>query len=591
MKLRLKIIGVFLIMVCTAALIIGYLYVAAELKKEKEVTSERLVNVSQNAAGRFSDEIGKMKMTTDQLLSSRGVIEALHSLGNYGANFEGEQFGREDQKRLIKSSVATAFNYDNFYRVIVFNSEEIIAYSASKSQSIVDMNVRVQDIPWLKNVADTKGSMILLAPHKDDWGYGGKKESVFSGVRQVQGKNMGFIEVQQRNETLKNIFSDPQGEITFFVTDGDGNVIFDNTNCGRSILNTYMESGYKERKVYGRPYMFYTSVGEGYRIIGCMQNIGGQFSFEAFLRVAFVPLVFLLIQVLFILWSSHVLTSPLIRLRKAMEQTDLSNMTQPIHIVTKDEDVAALAEAYTKLMERLEDARQREKRLSLMQLRAQYDALQAQTHPHFLYNVLNVLSMRGMEVNDEKICDIAGHLASMLRYSTNTKERTVPLRRELEFLNDYIYLQKVRFEDKLMTVVDIPEEMYEIELPKVLLQQFVENSIEHGYRSCDKVMQIEIHGEVREKAWSICIYDNGAGISAEQIERIRKETKKIRDRINSRDANLELEIGGLGVANAYGRLYLLFGGSTVFEIENNPDGTGTCVYFGSDQEGESLCIQ
>lgn len=164
-----------------------------------------------------------------------------------------------------------------------------------------------------------------------------------------------------------------------------------------------------------------------------------------------------------------------------MENTGLENLDAELAVPDTDDEVQAVGIAYQNLMRRLNESIVKEKRMSLLQLQAQFDTLQAQVNPHFLYNVLNVISSRGIMDGDEEICEICGCLAAMLRYSTNTKERYATVEKELEYLERYIFLLKSRYEHRLEVEVDCEESVKHEQLPKIVLQQLVENNIQHGY--------------------------------------------------------------------------------------------------------------
>ncbi len=99
--------------------------------------------------------------------------------------------------------------------------------------------------------------------------------------------------------------------------------------------------------------------------------------------------------------------------------------------------------------------------------------LQAQVNPHFLYNVLNVLSSRGIVSGDEVICDICSSLAGMLRYSTDNINRQARLSEEIQYLKEYFYLLKSRYDYKLNYIIEIEETLNNEVIPKITLQQIV----------------------------------------------------------------------------------------------------------------------
>jgi two-component system sensor histidine kinase YesM len=255
-------------------------------------------------------------------------------------------------------------------------------------------------------------------------------------------------------------------------------------------------------------------------------------------------------------------------------------MTMPVYLKSNDEDINALAETYETLMQRLDSAQKKEKQMSVMQLQAQFDMLQAQINPHFMYNVLNTISSRGFYDNDEVICEICGHLSSMLRYSTNNESRTVKLAEEIEYAKDFIYLLKARFGERLQVNLSIEKDMYEIQVPKVLLQQFVENAVSHGFDDHVVLMQIDVLGRRTETGWEIHVLDNGSGISDEKREKVMGDIQMLKYRINTQENSLEFKIGGMGIANTYGRMYLMYGNRTIFELHNRTETHGMEVLIG-----------
>ena len=146
------------------------------------------------------------------------------------------------------------------------------------------------------------------------------------------------------------------------------------------------------------------------------------------------------------------------------------------NIPAAENEFKELSQIYKEMKEQLNQSIIREARLSTLQLQAQLDVLQAQVNPHFLYNVLNIISNRGVQDNDEVICDICDDLAGMLRYTTNTNERYADISSEKSYLQKYFSLLKYRYEHKLSYQIEIDDRISQQMLPKMILQQFVENS-------------------------------------------------------------------------------------------------------------------
>lgn len=287
-----------------------------------------------------------------------------------------------------------------------------------------------------------------------------------------------------------------------------------------------------------------------------------------------------------VIFIASKLSRPLTVLKDQMENTGIENMDAELVVPNTDDEVQAVGIAYQNLMHRLNESIVKERRMSLLQLQAQFDTLQAQVNPHFLYNVLNVISSRGIMDGDEEICEICGCLAAMLRYSTNTKERYATVEKELEYLERYIFLLKSRYEHRLEVEVDCEESVKQEQLPKIVLQQLVENSIQHGYNNSKNIMKIYVHGWRDETGWYFEVRDNGQGTTEEVREELNKKMRKIRKKIMSRGSSIELEIGGMGLANTYARMFLVYNGRAVFRIRNLEEGLSVIIGV-SEKEDEA----
>ena len=108
----------------------------------------------------------------------------------------------------------------------------------------------------------------------------------------------------------------------------------------------------------------------------------------------------------------------------------------------------------------------------------------------------------------------------MLRYATNTKEKYATVRDEIQYLDQYLHLLKYRYDYRLSYSINIDERLYGKILPKIILQQIVENAVVHGYAQSDDRIEIEVTGAVDEDRWYLKIHDSGCGISGEKQQEL-----------------------------------------------------------------------
>ena len=186
--------------------------------------------------------------------------------------------------------------------------------------------------------------------------------------------------------------------------------------------------------------------------------------------------------------------------------------------------------------------------------------LQMQMNPHFLFNTLNMISKTAYMENAQKTIFLLQKTAQMLRYSLDYMGKSVSLGREIENLGNYVYLQEERFGKRIQFLFDLDEQYHQVEIPCLILQPLVENSILHGMGVSLEGGRITIRtrGDRETGKVVISILDNGAGMDEETLETVRKN-------MHSDEEQREK----LGLANVYRRLEIFFGDRMSMEVRSN----------------------
>lgn len=200
---------------------------------------------------------------------------------------------------------------------------------------------------------------------------------------------------------------------------------------------------------------------------------------------------------------------------------------------------------YDKFRDRELQATRLEAQLALVRL----EVLKTQLHPHFLFNTLNAISAlmhRDVDAADKMIV----LLADLLRLSLDQDDRhLVPLRSELEFLERYLAIEKIRFRDRLKVEIDIESSCFAGQVPRLILQPLVENSVRHGIARSSSAGLVAIKARRKGNRLDLSVMDDGPGIS---------ETAQRRE--------------GVGLGNTRARLSQLYGGDHRFALEKAPTG-------------------
>jgi two-component system LytT family sensor kinase len=192
-------------------------------------------------------------------------------------------------------------------------------------------------------------------------------------------------------------------------------------------------------------------------------------------------------------------------------------------------------------------------------LHARMEALQNQINPHFLFNTLNSISSL-VRFDPDKARDVISKLATILRRLLNSADAFVPLREEVEFIDNYLDIEVVRFgNDKLRVVKELDPASLDVMVPSMLLQPLVENSIKHGLSSMVEGGSIYLRSRLADSGLVIEVEDDGVGIAATQVV----ESTSTRGT-------------GIGMANISERLQVLYGDSARMTIDSH-EGKGTLV--------------
>jgi two-component system LytT family sensor kinase len=148
-------------------------------------------------------------------------------------------------------------------------------------------------------------------------------------------------------------------------------------------------------------------------------------------------------------------------------------------------------------------------RLNEQKTKAELEALQAKVNPHFLYNTLNSIAELSLH-QGAKARQMTLALAELFRYSLNKKNETmIAVEDEVEMVENYLMIEKIRFEDKLEVSIEVDKGAKHIKVPKFILQPLVENAVKHGLREPDKKGIIKIVIKSDGGKVDVMIYDNG----------------------------------------------------------------------------------
>ncbi len=198
--------------------------------------------------------------------------------------------------------------------------------------------------------------------------------------------------------------------------------------------------------------------------------------------------------------------------------------------------------------------------------KAEFELLQAQINPHFLYNTLDTIVWLAEAGDQKRVVSMVGNLSDFFRTSLNQGKDIISIREELAHVRSYLEIQQVRYQDILRYEITVPEDLYEYKIPKITIQPLVENALYHGIKNKRGQGTITVTGERSENGFVLYVRDNGIGMTQERLNEVRAGIQKL--------SYTGKEIYGLYNVNE--RIRLNFGETYGISIESTY-GEGTCV--------------
>ena len=306
----------------------------------------------------------------------------------------------------------------------------------------------------------------------------------------------------------------------------------------------------------------------GWKLVGITPAKGISFSgVKTRLFIVFVILLILFLLVLINYYISSRITNPIHELENSVGELEDGNLEAEISIKGSYEiqhlgrSITSMAQQIQVLMKDIV-AEHESKRKS------EFDTLQSQINPHFLYNTLDIIVWMIENEQKSEAVKVVTALARFFRISLSRGKSIIRVSDELEHVRNYLMIQHMRFKNKFTYQIQADNDVLEMASLKLMLQPLVENAIYHGMEFMDGDGEILIRASKKGDELLFSIEDNGLGMCPEQVERLLTDTSHVPSRRGS----------GIGVRNVNERIRLYFGEDYGLEIDSEPD-EGTRIYI------------
>ena len=308
----------------------------------------------------------------------------------------------------------------------------------------------------------------------------------------------------------------------------------------------------------------------GWKLVGVIKGAGISLNMlKTRLFIVFVISLIIFIVILINTYISFRVTNPIRELEKSVKKLEEGNLDADIYMGGSYE-IQHLGKSVQDMKRRIKGLMQdivtehEEKRKS------EFDSLQAQINPHFLYNTLDIIVWQIENEKQSEAVHTVTALARFFRLSLGKGKNIVTVKAEIEHVKNYLMIQHMRFKNKFDYEFDIEEDVLELSSLKLMLQPLVENAIYHGMEFMDG------DGLIKIKAWReadelyLSVTDNGLGMTEDKVAMV------LAGKSNSGNGRGS----GIGVKNVNERIKLYFGEDYGLKIDSEPDiGTTIIIYL------------
>ncbi|UOQ85263.1 cache domain-containing sensor histidine kinase [Gracilibacillus salinarum] len=529
--------------------------------KEIYRQSAQSLQVSSNSV---EAELKKMEQLSFQFATDSYVQSYLLKLNETNANYDKFNLGNQLRLRLVDIGSVSKY-VDSVHIFDLYDNE----YASGKAIMTLT-NQRLAEMKELANEED--GRPTWLPPVESD-------QTVLT-TREIRNyldfsfERMGTVGIRvDIQEIVQNLTQNLEEENTnFLIFDKNEEMIFSNNADVENIMPSRYQlnqDGYKIVKYKNERYFLTYSdanyLGWKYMILIPYNNLFTAIS-NAKTAVFITYLCLFIIVLILGLKFTGTITNPIESLNKKMKIVQTGNIenydfdSSTMHL--KDE-AGEMHQNFEEMMKRINHLIAENYKKQLLIQEAEFQTLQAQVNPHFLYNTLESINWTAKIKGETKISQMAEALAFILRASINNADKFIPLKEELEIVDNLITIQSYRFEERLHFEKNIPAHYLQLLIPKSIIQPLVENSIRYGLEEIMGVCKIKITVTEKDNDLYISVEDNGAGMDPDYLMKVKQGVH-------------EPKGTGIGLNNINERVKILFGDEYGIKIESEKE-KGTIV--------------
>ena len=548
-SIRNRMIFSFLLVFLAVLVFMGasiYLFTVNMLETRNQQSYEKILESAENV---LDDRFSIYEGTARSILDDQTVQETLQEEDNTS----GEFMSQTRLNALAPVGRELIYSMEDVTAVYLFDNSGKFYYedpgrSTSDAETAVNYE-QIQQESWYRQALEVKGREVFL-------GYDviSGKPNRMSCVKVINRLNstdkIGLLVISISRDAMENVIGQFPVQRDVYVVMNRGMTVYQ-SGYDEELFGESLDAVLRNEK--GRYLITEHQCEESEWTLAHAVRRSDIFADASAVRTIIVVIgVFAaaVVVVLCILQARQI-TRPLEQLKKDIQR--VGEGKRNFRNTFGDDEVGVIGREFQNMVTQQLQLKEQVAKEELLRKDSELQLLQSQINPHFLYNTLDTLYWMALSEDAEQSAELTQALSEIFKISLSEGEEFIAVRDEIKFIEDYLYIQNVRFEDKFLVQIQVDDEIQDIRILKQIIQPFVENAIYHGLEPKFGKGSLTVTG-VKEDGYIVFqVTDDGVGI----------------------DDNVDI-MKGYAVSNVYQRLKLHYGEKAELKFDSRPGG-GTVV--------------
>lgn len=581
--LSLKLLFYFTIVILLSLSAVGISFYSISAKQLQESTESQMIQIVDNAVHHTNLYLSSYERSTVALLSDLRVKRYI-DLPADREEYENYRFTTDIRDAIVEPVWIRNPEIAALY-IIGYSGNALYYYNGGSAPSFTPKDTAEQ-IQYFKEHTDDSGALTIM--NYSILGNDTPMLTLNRSIRGLQSPEMkGFVGIEVKAEELSTLWKGINlgPDSYFFIVDGEGRIQYHNDQgkagavvpdslgkqigqAGTAMFRSSAEG--MERAYISRPADY-----SGWHLVVSIPYNQLQKPLITIRNSIIVVAVLTLMTALFLASRfGKSITTPIRALMKGMSQTEKGNW-KFIPLPKGKDEVTELMIRYNLMVNRLSELIEtvyqtelKNKEIQAERQKAEFQSLQLQINPHFLYNTLETVVCYAVIQDSDEISEIVKALSYMLHYSVRTNLEEITVANELKHVMYYMVIINHRIGRSFEIDVRIRPELLLRKMVRLTLQPLVENVFQHGFRhGVEDHHMITIDAGEDEDSFWFSVQDNGMGMTSERLEELRAKLSE--NRLADGEEN-NGSPGGIGVPNVHRRIQLVFGEDYGVSLESSP---------------------